>query len=235
VYDWDKLEQTGFQWWIDRFKATLQYVDIVRVDHFRGFEAYWQVPAGETTAMNGEWIKGPDALFFEVVKEAIGSLPVMAEDLGIITPEVELLRDRFEFPGMRILQFAFGGGAENAYLPHNYVNNTVVYPGTHDNDTTLGWWGTASDAEKHHVAQYLGYTSPDHIQEIHWEFIRLCLGSVADLAVLPLQDVLGLDGRARMNDPRNNDGQWRWRFTDPGALHQEVSDRLAQMTYNYRR
>jgi 4-alpha-glucanotransferase len=235
VYDWNKLEQTGFAWWIDRFKATLQYVDIVRVDHFRGFEAYWQVPAGETTAMNGEWIKGPDALFFEVVQEAIGSLPVMAEDLGIITPEVESLRDRFEFPGMRILQFAFGGGAENAYLPHNYVSNTVVYPGTHDNDTTIGWWWSASDAEKHHVAQYLGYASPDHIQEINWEFIRLCLGSVADLAVLPLQDVLGLDGRARMNDPRYNDGQWRWRFIDPGALHQGVSDRLAQMTYSYRR
>lgn len=235
VYDWDKLEQTGFAWWIARFKATLQYVDIVRVDHFRGFEAYWQVPGGETTAMNGEWIKGPDARFFEVVKEAIGSLPVMAEDLGIITPEVEHLRDRFEFPGMRILQFAFGESATNPYLPHNYVSNSVVYPGTHDNDTAIGWWNSAGEAERAHVAQYLGYGSADQIQEINWELIRLALGSVSDLAVIPLQDVLSLDGRARMNDPRDNDGQWRWRFTDPGALNQGVSDRLAQMTHMYRR
>ncbi|PSB13302.1 4-alpha-glucanotransferase [filamentous cyanobacterium CCP2] len=235
VYAWDKLEQTGFSWWIARFKATLQYVDIVRVDHFRGFEAYWQVPGGETTAMNGEWIKGPDAKFFEVVKDALGSLPVMAEDLGVITPEVELLRDRFEFPGMRILQFAFGGGSDNSYLPHNYVSNSVVYPGTHDNDTAIGWWHSASPAEKQHVAHYLGYGSPEQIHEINWEFIRLALGSVADLAVIPLQDVLGLDGRARMNDPRYNDGQWRWRFTDPSALNDALIDRLAEMTRIYRR
>ncbi|PSB66798.1 4-alpha-glucanotransferase, partial [filamentous cyanobacterium CCP1] len=186
-------------------------------------------------AMNGEWIKGPDAKFFEVVKDALGSLPVMAEDLGVITPEVELLRDRFEFPGMRILQFAFGGGSDNSYLPHNYVSNSVVYPGTHDNDTAIGWWHSASPAEKQHVAHYLGYGSPEQIHEINWEFIRLALGSVADLAVIPLQDVLGLDGRARMNDPRYNDGQWRWRFTDPSALNDALIDRLAEMTRIYRR
>lgn len=235
VYDWDKLEQVGFQWWIDRFKATLLYVDIVRIDHFRGFEAYWQVPAGETTAMNGEWIKGPDAKFFEVLKQALGSLPVMAEDLGIITPEVELLRDRFAFPGMRILQFAFGNGPDNAYLPHNYIENSVVYPGTHDNDTAIGWWHSASDNEKQHVAQYLGYPSPNQVQQVNWDFMQLALSSVADLAIIPLQDVLNLDGRARMNDPRYNDGQWRWRFTDSNALSQELSDRLRKLTQQYRR
>lgn len=235
VYDWDKLERTNFEWWIARFKATLLYVDIVRIDHFRGFEAYWEVPGGETTAMNGKWVKGPDARFFEVLNEAIGGLPVMAEDLGVITPEVELLRDRFELPGMRILQFAFGGGADNPYLPHNYIKNCVVYPGTHDNDTAIGWWHATGDAEKQHVAKYLGYSSPDQIQSINWEFITLALSSVADLAILPLQDVLGLDGRARMNDPRYNDGQWRWRFTDPNALSQELRDRLRNLTQMYRR
>lgn len=235
VYDWDKLEQTGFAWWINRFKATLLYVDIVRIDHFRGFEAYWQVPGGETTAMNGEWIKGPDAKFFEALKSAVGSLPVMAEDLGVITPEVEQLRDRFNFPGMRILQFAFGGDASNPYLPHHYVQNCVVYPGTHDNDTAVGWWNATGEAEKQHVAGYFGYSDPNQIQHINWEFIRAALASVADLAILPLQDVLGLDGRARMNDPRYNDGQWRWRFTDPALLNSELSDRLLRLTQMYSR
>ncbi|MBF2002843.1 MAG: 4-alpha-glucanotransferase [Synechococcales cyanobacterium M58_A2018_015] len=235
VYDWDKLEQTDFAWWVNRFKATLLYVDIVRIDHFRGFEAYWQVPAGETTAMNGEWIKGPDAKFFEVLQNAVGSLPVMAEDLGIITPEVERLRDRFAFPGMRILQFAFGSGPDNPYLPHHYIHNAVVYPGTHDNDTALGWWQTATPAEKQHVADYLGYSRPELIQDLNWQFIRLALASVADLAILPLQDVLSLDGRARMNDPRYNDGQWRWRFTDPNLLSPELSQRLLQLTRLYSR
>ncbi|GAB4377671.1 MAG: 4-alpha-glucanotransferase [Elainellaceae cyanobacterium] len=235
VYDWDKMEQQNFSWWVARFKATLLYVDIVRIDHFRGFEAYWQVPGGETTAMNGEWVKGPDAKFFEVLKEAIGSLPVMAEDLGVITPEVERLRDRFEFPGMRILQFAFGEGASNSYLPHNYISNCVVYPGTHDNNTTIGWWHDATDHEKQYAAQYLGYQSPDQVQEISWEFLRLALASVADLAILPLQDILNLDGRARMNDPRYNEGQWRWRFTNLDVLSQELSDRLRHLTHLYRR
>jgi 4-alpha-glucanotransferase len=206
----------------------------VRIDHFRGFEAYWQVPAGETTAMNGEWVKGPDAKFFEVLKAAVGQLPVMAEDLGIITPEVELLRDRFNFPGMRILQFAFGGDPNNPYLPHHYIHNSVVYPGTHDNDTAIGWWNTANDAEKYSVAHYLGYDNPAQLQ-INWVFIRTALASVADLAIIPLQDVLGLDGRARMNDPRYNDGQWRWRFTDIGLLSSELSGRLRWLTQMYSR
>lgn len=185
--------------------------------------------------MNGEWIKGPDAHFFEVLQQQLGSLPVMAEDLGIITPEVEQLRDQFEFPGMRILQFAFGGDPANPYLPHHYIHNCVVYPGTHDNDTAIGWWQQASAAEQQHVAAYLGYDHPDQIAAIHWEFIRMALASVADLAILPLQDVLGLDGRARMNDPRYNDGQWRWRFTQPDLLSPELSERLLKLTQMYSR
>jgi 4-alpha-glucanotransferase len=235
VYNWEKMEQENFAWWVNRFKATLQYVDIVRIDHFRGFEAYWQVPGGETTAMNGEWIKGPDAKFFEVLKAAVGQLPVMAEDLGIITPEVERLRDRFEFPGMRILQFAFGDDASNAYLPHHYIHNCVVYPGTHDNDTAIGWWNTVGDFEKYNVAHYFGYDNPEQIQSLNWLFIRAALASVADLAIIPLQDVLGLDGRARMNDPRYNDGQWRWQLTDIGLLNSELGQHLRHLTQMYSR
>jgi 4-alpha-glucanotransferase len=235
VYDWDKLQRLNFAWWVARFTATLQYVDIVRIDHFRGFEAYWQVPAGETTAMNGEWVKAPGVEFFETLNQALGGLPVMAEDLGIITPEVEDLRDRFDFPGMRILQFAFGGDASNLYLPHNYVHNCVVYPGTHDNDTAIGWWRQASAAEKQQVAEYLGYDHPDQIGEIHWELMRLALSSVADLAILPLQDLLGLGSEARMNDPSINEGQWRWRYPDPAMLSDDLSVRLLTLTHTYRR
>lgn len=235
VYDWDRIRQTNYDWWVKRFRATLQYVDIVRVDHFRGFEAYWQVPAGEETAINGEWIKGPDAEFFESLREQLGSLPIMAEDLGIITPEVEELRDRFQFPGMRILQFAFGEDPKNPYLPHHYINNCVVYTGTHDNDTTLGWWAGASPGEKQFVADYLGYASAEEIQQINWELIRLALASVGDLAIIPLQDVLSLDSHARMNDPSVSAGNWRWRYTDSAVLSQEVSDRLLHLTHLYSR
>jgi 4-alpha-glucanotransferase len=235
VYNWDKLQDTRYAWWIQRFRATMQYVDIVRIDHFRGFEAYWQVPAGETTAMNGEWIKAPGLEFFEALGQALGGLPVMAEDLGIITPEVEALRDRFQFPGMRILQFAFSGDAHNSYLPHNYVQNSVVYPGTHDNDTAIGWWTTANAAERQQVADYLGYNRPEEIPEINWMLIRLALSSVADLAVLPLQDLLGLGTEGRMNDPSVNAGQWRWRYDRSEMLSQELGDRLLELTRMYRR
>jgi len=235
VYNWDKLQQTNFAWWIQRFQATLEYVDIVRVDHFRGFEAYWQVPAEEETAINGEWIEAPGVEFFETLGNALGSLPIMAEDLGIITPEVEALRDRFQFPGMRILQFAFGDDSSNAYLPHNYVRNSVVYPGTHDNDTAIGWWNKASDKEKQFVAKYLGYKSVAEITEINWEFIQMALASVADLAILPLQDILGLDDRARMNDPSINAGNWRWRYESSQMLTPQICDRLLEMTQIYSR
>ncbi len=235
VYDWDKLEETNFAWWIERFRATLQYVDIVRIDHFRGFEAYWRVPAGEETAINGEWVKGPDAKFFETLASTLGSLPVMAEDLGIITPEVEELRDRFDFPGMRILQFAFGGDDDNAYLPHNYIQNCVVYPGTHDNDTTIGWWNSTGEQEKQHVARYLKYSSPEEIKEINWEFIRMALSSIGDLAILSVQDLLGLDSSGRMNDPSVNAGNWRWRYESSDQLTPELSQRLLEMTQHHKR
>lgn len=235
VYDWDELQKTNFDWWIKRFQATLQYVDIVRIDHFRGFEAYWQVPAGEETAINGEWIKAPGFEFFETLGKAFGHLPVMAEDLGIITPEVEELRDRFDFPGMRILQFAFSDNSNNPYLPHHYVKNCVVYPGTHDNNTAIGWWQEVSDHDQQFLANYLGYSNPNDIPAINWVFIRMALASVADLAILPLQDLLDLDGRARMNDPSVSAGNWRWRYTSSQLLTQELSDRLLQLTQLYSR
>lgn len=235
VYNWEQAQKTNFAWWIKRFQVTLQYVDIVRVDHFRGFEAYWQVPAGEETAINGEWIKAPGAQFFEALGNALGTLPILAEDLGIITPEVEALRDRFDFPGMRILMFAFGDDSNNAYLPHNYVKNTVVYPGTHDNDTTIGWWQQANVTEKQFLARYLGYDSPEAIKDINWLFIRTALASVADLAIIPLQDLLDLDGRSRMNDPSHNDGNWRWRYRSSDLLTEGLSDRLFALTQLYSR
>lgn len=235
VYNWEQLQKTNFNWWIKRFRATLEYVDIVRVDHFRGFEAYWQVRSGEETAINGEWIKTPGVEFFETLGKELGTLPIMAEDLGIITPEVEELRDRFEFPGMRILQFAFGDDSSNPYLPHHYVKNCVVYTGTHDNDTTLGWWKGASTAEKQLVAKYLGYATAEEIKEINWVLIQLALGSVGDLALIPLQDLLGLDNSGRMNDPSKIPGNWRWRYNSSEVLTQELSDRLLDLTKLYSR
>jgi len=235
VYDWDKMQQTGFDWWIKRFQATLQYVDIVRVDHFRGFEAYWQVPAGEETAINGEWIQAPGEEFFTTLGDRLGQLPVLAEDLGIITPKVEALRDRFNFPGMKILQFAFSEGSNNPHLPHNYVPNSVVYPGTHDNDTALGWWATASEAEKATLTEYVNYASSTELAEMNWVLIRLALASIAKLAILPLQDILGLDSRARMNDPSTNAGNWRWRYSSSELLTPELSQTLRQLTELYGR
>ncbi|WP_072622455.1 4-alpha-glucanotransferase [Spirulina major] len=235
VYDWETLEATDFAWWVDRFRATLLYVDLVRVDHFRGFEAYWQVPGEETIALNGEWIPAPGEAFFQTLGHRLGSLPVMAEDLGVITPPVEALRDRFDFPGMKILMFAFGDDSHNPYLPHNYSQNCVVYPGTHDNDTTLGWWATTGDTERHNVAQYLGYETPAQITAMNWEFITLALASVANQAILPLQDLLDLDGRARMNDPSVNAGNWRWRYQSSAQLTEALSDRLLTLTQRYNR
>ncbi|ACK71325.1 4-alpha-glucanotransferase [Gloeothece citriformis PCC 7424] len=235
VYNWDYLQKTNYEWWFKRFKATLQYADFVRVDHFRGFEAYWQVPAGEETAINGEWIKAPGEDFFEKLKHHLGSLPVLAEDLGIITPEVEELRDRFDFPGMRILLFAFDGDTNNPYLPHHYVKNCAVYIGTHDNDTAIGWWEKASHEEKQRVADYLGYSSPEEIKEINWVLLRLGFASVANLAIVQLQDILGLDNRARMNDPSKNEDNWRWRYTSSDLLTQELSDRVQKITQLYSR
>lgn len=235
IYNWDELKKTNFEWWIERFKTTLEYADYVRIDHFRAFEAYWQVPAGEKNAMKGEWIKAPGFEFFEKLKQAIGNLPVLAEDLGVITPEVVELRDHFQFPGMKILQFAFGGDSDSVHLPHNYPQNCLVYTGTHDNDTAVGWWESAGSDVKKHFAQYLGYSSGDELQDIHWVLIRLALSSAASLAVIPLQDILGLGHDARMNDPSINAGNWRWRYESSALLTSELSDRLLKLNQLYQR
>lgn len=232
VYNWAKLESTEFQWWIERFKGTLQYVDVIRIDHFRGFQAYWAVPKGEETAIYGEWIEAPGELFFSKLYDALGSLPIVAEDLGVITPEVETLRDRFAFPGMKILQFAFDSDRANPFLPFNFTKrNAVVYTGTHDNDTTLGWFEARSPEERARVVDYLGCTCPEGI---HWSLIRLALGSVANLSVFPLQDLLGLGSDARMNRPSTIASNWEWRYP-ADALSKEVSDRMAHLTELYGR
>lgn len=226
VYNWEALQAQDFKWWVQRFEAMLDYVDIIRIDHFRGFEAFWSVAQGEETAINGEWVLAPGDTFFEVIKQKLGKLPVLAEDLGVITPEVEALRDKFEFPGMKVLQFAFGSDPENPFLPFNYVRNAVVYTGTHDNDTTIGWFHTANDQEKRNLLLYLGCFSPEGI---HWDLIRLALSSIANQAIIPLQDILGLGTEARMNFPSIAEGNWEWRY-HPDALRPELSDRLKNLT-----
>ncbi|MDZ7956755.1 MAG: 4-alpha-glucanotransferase [Aulosira sp. DedQUE10] len=231
VYNWEVLQKQDFKWWLQRFEAMLDYVDIIRIDHFRGFEAYWSVSQGEETAMNGEWVKAPGDAFFEVIRQKLGKLPVLAEDLGVITPEVEALRDKFEFPGMKVLQFAFGSDPANPFLPFNYPHNAVVYTGTHDNDTTIGWFNQASDREKQNLLLYLGGINPDGI---HWDLIRLALSSIANQAIIPLQDVLGLGGEARMNFPSVAEGNWEWRYFE-AALTKELSQNLKSLTTLYGR
>ncbi|MEH2437320.1 MAG: 4-alpha-glucanotransferase [Nostoc sp.] len=226
VYNWEELQKQDFKWWVQRFEAMLDYVDIIRIDHFRGFEAYWAVPQGEQTAINGKWVEAPGDAFFEVIREKLGKLPVLAEDLGVITPGVEALRDKYEFPGMKILQFAFGADSANPFLPFNYRHNAVVYTGTHDNDTTIGWFNSADDNEKQNLLLYLGCISPEGI---HWDLIRLALSSIANQAIIPLQDVLGLGNEARMNFPSIAEGNWEWRYQE-GALREELGDRLKVLT-----
>jgi 4-alpha-glucanotransferase len=226
IYNWDSLAKNRFDWWIERFRALLDYVDIIRVDHFRGFQAYWQVPLGEETAINGEWVNGPSASLFEILAEELGQLPILAEDLGDISPDVLELRDKFAFPGMKILQFAFGGGADNPFLPFNYDRNFVVYTGTHDNDTTMGWFSQLGDYERYRVESYLGCISG---AGIHWDFVRLAWSSTANQAIAPLQDLLGLDTHARMNFPGKPTGNWGWRYW-PNALTPDLCERLAFLT-----
>lgn len=232
VYDWEKHQQTNFAWWMRRVEGILEYVDIIRIDHFRGFEAFWAVPQGEETAMNGEWIEAPGEAFFNLLKQKLGKLPIVAEDLGVITPEVEALRDKFAFPGMKILQFAFDSDRANPFLPFNYVNrNCIVYTGTHDNDTTVGWFNARSPEEQARVVDYLGCLCPDGI---HWSLIRLALGSVANQAIFPFQDLLGLGNDARMNTPSVPDGNWGWRYRAE-AVNSEVGEHLKYLTYLYGR
>jgi 4-alpha-glucanotransferase len=236
LYDWDALAKQGYQWWIERIQATLQLIDIIRIDHFRGFQAYWEVPADEETAMNGQWVKAPGMELFQAIEQALGDLPILAEDLGVITPEVEALRDHFGFPGMKILQFAFDSkeagdlNATNAFLPHNHNRNAVVYTGTHDNDTTRGWYRERTPEEKDLIRRYLGRSGHD----IAWDFIRLAMAAPARFAIIPLQDVLNLDSDARMNTPSTLGGNWAWRYRAE-ALNDWSSNRLRELVDLYGR
>lgn len=233
LYRWDVMGRDGFRWWIDRLRAELELVDVVRLDHFRGFHAHWAVPSGAVTAVEGEWKDGPGVDFFQAIREELGEIPIVVENLGVITPEVEALRARFAFPGMAILQFAFGGDGQ--FLPHNLTRDCVIYTGTHDNDTTVGWWssegesssltGQEASREKARAREYLD-TDGD---EINWVMIRAALSSVARTAVIPAQDLLGLGSESRMNRPGRPEGNWGWRLR-PGALTSTVASRLGRLT-----
>ena len=209
LYRWDVIKQEKFKWWIQRFKSSFELFDVIRIDHFRGFVAYWEIPAVEKTAVKGKWVAGPAQALFNAVEKRLGKLPIIAEDLGLMTPEVAKLREDFGFPGMKVLQFAFADGPENAFLPHNFSSNCVVYTGTHDNDTSIGWYQTASEREKDFARRYMNVSG----SEINWDLIKLALRSVADIAIIPFQDVLGLSNEHRMNLPGTTNGNWEWRFT----------------------
>ena len=241
LYNWKQMLADGFRWWIERVRASLQTLDIARIDHFRGFAACWEIPGGDTTAERGRWVDAPGRELFTAIRDALGDLPIIAEDLGVITPDVEKLRDGFGFPGMRILQFGFSSDTRSIDLPHNYHRNVVVYTGTHDNDTTVGWFNSVAgegstrtaeqiSAERTFCLKYLNTRGT----EIHWDFIRAVLSSVADTAIVPLQDLLGLGNEARMNLPNSTQGNWTWRF-DEQALTEFHADRLREMTDTYGR
>jgi len=222
LYRWDRMKATGYEWWIQRMRWATQNCDYIRLDHFRGFQQFWEIPASEATAVNGRWVDGPCDDLFLKLREALGGLPFFAEDLGYITPEVHALRERLQIPGMAVLQFAFGDEGAHIYLPHRAAEK-VMYTGTHDNDTVVGWWQSgASEHERRHAEAYLGRCDDG----IHWGFVRAALCSPSALSIVPLQDVLGLGSEARMNTPSVYGGNWRWRF-DPGRLSGELAAKLA--------
>ena len=224
LYRWDVLREHGYEWWVRRMSWALAHCDIIRLDHFRGFQQCWSIPNSEPTAVHGRWEDGPGEDLFRVLHERLGALPFIAEDLGVITPDVTALRERWRMPGMRILQFAFGDPGAHVYLPQCYDRNTVVYTGTHDNDTTLGWWQHRTEYERRASGALLGEAADGP----HWAMIRLAEGSTANLCVVPLQDVLGLGQEARMNVPSVSDGNWAWRYS-PGALRTELAQKLAAL------
>ena len=235
LYRWDVLEQTGYSWWIARVKMMLSIVDIIRLDHFRGFESYWEIPAGADTAVKGRWVKGPGDRLFQALQNNFGKLPFIAEDLGYITSEVHKLRDRWGYPGMRVLQFAFGDQSpHNPHKPYNFVPNCVAYTGTHDNDTTAGWFsagpGSPYHAEKEHALSYMGSDGTDAV----WDFIRLLLSSVADTAIIPMQDILELGSEARMNLPSTTGNNWLWRMRED-QLRPERAVKLRELNQQYGR
>lgn len=241
VYCWEAHEKEGFAWWIARLSALLRWVDLIRIDHFRGFESYWEVPGKARTAARGRWVPSPGKAFFTALKRHYPDLPLIAEDLGVITPPVEALRDEFDLPGMRVLQFGFSSSSgEEKYLPHRFIAHCIAYTGTHDNDTALGWLratGAATTqskeeirAERAYALRYVGTRG----EEFHWDMIRLALGSVADVAIVPMQDLLGLGSEARMNVPGTAAGNWGWRYSAP-QLSGEVKRRLSDLTAVYSR
>ena len=230
LYNWKAMAAQDFAWWVARLRALLEQTDLVRIDHFRGFAACWNVPAAEPTAVNGKWVKAPGQALMATLQRELGSLPFIAEDLGVITPDVEALRDGFCLPGMRVLQFAFGGGPENAFLPHNYVRNAVAYTGTHDNDTTVGWFAALDGKQRKQATDY----APGLAADPAGELTRLAWQSVADLAITPAQDVLRLGSEARMNTPGTSAGNWTWRLADDWADHDGWAQ-LGQWTADYGR
>lgn len=229
IYDWKAMQSDGYAWWVARIRQTLKQVDLIRLDHFRGFVQAWHIPAGEKTARNGKWIDGPGRKLFDAIKSKLGDLPFIAEDLGVITPDVDDLRLGLGLPGMRVLQFAMDT-PKNQYLPHNYVPETVCYTGTHDNDTTLGWWRALNGRDQSFIGEYAGHW----IHEPAWELLRLAWGSVADLAVAPLQDILGLGSDARMNVPGKAEGNWKWRMKWEYFPY-GVNERIADLTERFNR
>jgi 4-alpha-glucanotransferase len=227
LYNWEVHKSNHYKWWINRIESSLSLVDIVRIDHFRGFDEYWAIPAGEKTAVNGTWKKGPGKSLFEAIAKELGDLPIIAEDLGIITDSVRSLRDELGFPGMKILQFAFScedETRENAYLPHNLTQNAIIYSGTHDNDTTQGWYKTSEDCDLDIVRRYMNISG----ENIAWDFIRLAYSTVCDIAIVPLQDVMKLGSEARMNTPGVPAGNWQWRYTTQ-MLKDEYAEGLSYL------
>lgn len=224
LYNWDAIRARGYEWWIQRLRWATQTCDYIRLDHFRGFAQFWEIPANEPTAINGHWVDGPRDEFFVKLHQALGGLPFFAEDLGYITPDVHALRENHKIPGMAVLQFGFGDPGAHVYLPHRLTPDRVVYTGTHDNDTTLGWWRTASDQERRAVEALVGRCEDG----VNWAFIRLAQGSVASLSVIPIQDVLGLGSEARLNTPSKHEGNYHWRM-QPGSLTRELAERLARL------
>jgi 4-alpha-glucanotransferase len=236
LYRWDVLAAEGYRWWIDRLRMVLATVDVLRLDHFRGFAGYWAIPGNAPTAEKGSWVRGPGVPFLTAVEHALGRLPIIAEDLGVITPDVVALRDHFGLPGMRVVQFAFDAfeaGPDNTHLPHNYVRNAVVYTGTHDNDTTAGWYTTASSKDREYARAYANSAATEPAAAT-WDLVRLAQASVADTAVVPLQDLLGLGSEARMNLPGRPAGNWRWR-TSAEAPSGDLAARVARLTRLYGR
>jgi len=230
LYNWEIHARNDFAWWIQRIRAVLDLVDIIRLDHFRGFAGYWEVPAREKTAVKGRWVNGPGESFFEVVSVPFGDLPIIAEDLGEITPDVVAMRDRFDLPGMKIVQFAFHGDPDEPFLPHNHVSNCIVYTGTHDNDTTRGWYERVPEKEKDFYRRYLGRDGHD----VAWDMIRAAWMSVGVFAITPMQDLLSLDNTARMNYPGNPSGNWSWRM-DEDQMNNFLSARLRDFNLLYGR